>query len=363
MPPPQPTPPKPKTEAPPAPPKADPNTFNNKLVSALIFSACLALLLLLGDGVPSNLLSTFILAGAAGYQAVWGVQHALHTPLMSVTNAISGMTAIGGLLLVDRSDNHMATYLAMASVCVSAVNIFGGFLISQRMLNLFKRKEDKDFSYLMIIPALFLVACCVGLPDMEKPINTVAGLLCIMAIGSLSTMQSANSGCKIGMAGVLTALCSTMVHMSEEKVVTGMGLLAVGAVGGVAIGNAVSPIQLPQTVAAFHSLVGLAAMITSVANFYAAPHRGLSMENCASAFGDFIGGITLTGSLVAFGKLNGNLSSKPLDLPGKNYLNITGLVCFFGLFYCFLFGGPLDAFGGPVLNLWVIALLACIMGV
>ena len=52
---------------------------------------------------------------------VWGVQHALHTPLMSVTNAISGMTAIGGLLLVDRSDNHMATYLAMASVCVSAV--------------------------------------------------------------------------------------------------------------------------------------------------------------------------------------------------------------------------------------------------
>ena len=49
------------------------------------------------------MLSTFLLAGAAGYQAVWGVAHALHTPLMSVTNAISGMTAIGGLLLLDRA--------------------------------------------------------------------------------------------------------------------------------------------------------------------------------------------------------------------------------------------------------------------
>merc|ERR1719247_6562 len=363
-PPPQPTPPKPKeAAAKPEPVKADP--YQAALANAVVVGVCTCLLLLLGEGVPATLLSTFILAGAAGYQAVWGVQHALHTPLMSVTNAISGMTAIGGLLLVDRSDNHMATYLAMASVCVSAVNIFGGFVISQRMLNLFKRKEDKDFSYLMIIPALMLVACCVGLPDMEKPINTVAALLCIMAIGSLSTMQSANSGCKIGMAGVLTALCSTMVHMGEAKVVTGMGLLAVGAVGGIAIGSAVSPIQLPQTVAAFHSLVGLAALLTSVANCYASPHSGPSMENFAACFGDFIGGITLTGSLVAFGKLNGNLSSKPLNLPGKNYLNLTGLALFIFLVYSFVSGSPLDKVGhmGPVINLWLIAVVACLMGV
>jgi len=364
-PPPQPTPPKPKTEAAPAPVKADPNTFGAKLTSAFIFAACLGLLLLLGDGVPSTLLSTFVLAGAAGYQAVWGVTHALHTPLMSVTNAISGMTAIGGLLLLDKSKSHSATYLAMASVCVSAVNIFGGFVISQRMLNLFKRKEDKDFSYLMIIPALVLVAVCIGVPSLEKPCNTVAALLCIMAIGSLSSMQSANSGCKVGMAGVLGGLVSTMVHMNEEKTAMGLGLLGVGAIGGIGIGSSVSPIQLPQTVAAFHSLVGLAALLTSVANFYASPHQGPSMENFAACFGDFIGGITLTGSLIAFGKLNGNLSSKPLNLPGKNYLNLCGLAGFVALVYCFVAGSPLDKVGGlgPVLCLWLIAVLACLMGV
>merc|ERR1719399_2328519 len=317
-----------------------------------------ALLSMMGkhlEDPDGDIVTRSVVCCAGGYQAVWGVTHALHTPLMSVTNAISGMTAIGGLLLLDRSKSSSATYLAMASVCVS----------SQRMLNLFKRKEDKDFSYLMIIPALMLVACCVGLPDMEKPINTVAALLCIMAIGSLSTMQSANSGCKIGMAGVLTALCSTMVHMSEEKVVTGTGLLAVGAVGGVAIGSAVSPIQLPQTVAAFHSLVGLAALLTSVANFYASPHSGPSMENFAACFGDFIGGITLTGSLIAFGKLNGNLSSKPLNLPGKNYLNLGGLALFVFFVFSFVYGSPLDRVlhMGPVIHLWAIAVLACLMGV
>merc|ERR1719379_1906114 len=168
-------------------------------------------------------------------------------------------------------------------------------------------------------------------------------------------MQSANSGCKIGMAGVLTALCSTMVHMSEAKVVTGMGLLAVGAVGGVAIGSAVSPIQLPQTVAAFYSLVGLAALLTSVANFYASPHSGPSMENFAACFGDFIGGVTLTGSLVAFGKLNGNLSSAAMNLPGKNFINAgsLGAQCLLG--YSFLSGGGL-------LELWATVALSNAMG-
>merc|ERR1719253_1822210 len=108
------------------------------------------------------------------------------------------------------------------------------------------------------------------------------------------------------------------MHMSDEHAGVGCILLCMGGALGVFIGGAVSPIQLPQTVAGFHSLVGLAALLTSVANFYAHPHRGFTMENVASVLGDFIGGVTLTGSLVAFGKLNGNMSSKALDLPGKN---------------------------------------------
>merc|ERR1719213_291499 len=98
----------------------------------------------------------------------------------------------------------------------------------------------------------------------------------------------------------------------------------------------VSPIALPQTVAAFHSLVGLAAMLTSIGSHWANPTTGMNMENWSAILGDFIGGVTLTGSIIAFGKLNGNLSSKPLNLPGKNYLNLGGILSFIAMTAYFL---------------------------
>jgi len=105
---------------------------------------------------------------------------------------------------------------------------------------------------------------------------------------------------------------------------------------GLVWGMRVSPIALPQTVAAFHSLVGLAAMLTSIGSHWANPTTGMSMENWSAILGDFIGGVTLTGSIIAFGKLNGNLSSKPLNLPGKNYLNLFGLLLFICMIAAFL---------------------------
>lgn len=94
-PPPQPTPPKPKVQAADKIKKtAAPNPKRAAAVGALVLTFGVSCMLALGEGVKSSLLTTFLLAGAAGYQAVWGVAHALHTPLMSVTNAISGMTAL-----------------------------------------------------------------------------------------------------------------------------------------------------------------------------------------------------------------------------------------------------------------------------
>jgi NAD(P) transhydrogenase subunit beta len=83
------------------------------------------------------------------------------------------------------------------------------------------------------------------------------------------------------------------------------------------------------------------------------------MENVSAVLGDFIGGITLTGSIIAFGKLNGNLSSKPLNLPGKNYLNLCGLFLLIGLMTRFLIVE--DAYAG-VCTLWAVAILAMLMG-
>lgn len=82
----------------------------------------------------------------AGYQLVYGVAPALHSPLMSVTNAISGMTAVGGMVLLGGGlvPETPAQYLGAAALLVSAVNIVGGFRVTKKMLDLFKRPEDPE---------------------------------------------------------------------------------------------------------------------------------------------------------------------------------------------------------------------------
>merc|ERR1719450_385792 len=117
------------------------------------------------------------------------------------------------------------------------------------------------------------------------------------------------------------------------------GLVGSGAIIGTAGGMKVDPIQLPQTVALFHSLVGAAAMVTSIASFQAHPHAGFNMHNIACTTGDFIGGVTLAGSLVAFGKLNGNMSSAAMSLPGKNFINLGMLAAQVGLGAAFIQSG------------------------
>eukprot|EP00933_Yihiella_yeosuensis_P025462 TRINITY_DN1976_c0_g1_i7.p1 TRINITY_DN1976_c0_g1~~TRINITY_DN1976_c0_g1_i7.p1 ORF type:complete len:1052 (+),score=265.28 TRINITY_DN1976_c0_g1_i7:59-3157(+) len=357
-PPPQPTPVKPKPAAP-EKKAAQVNPLKSAAISATALTLGVCAMLGLGEGVSTSLLTTFLLAGAAGYQAVWGVAHSLHTPLMSVTNAISGMTAVGGLLLLERSECKEARLLAMIAVLVSSVNIFGGFVVSQRMLNLFKKPGDSDYTPLMLIPGLVFLAASLTRPELLKPVLTVSALLCIAAIGGLASMSSANAGCKFGIVGVFGAMCATMVNLSPGNLTLGGVMIAIGGIAGLIVGSRVSPIALPQTVAAFHSLVGLAAMGTSIGSFWASPVAGVTVENIGAVLGDFIGGVTLTGSLIAFGKLNGNLSSKELNLPGKNYLNLTGLFLFIYLMYAFLTAGE-GTYG--VVLLWSVAALACVMG-
>lgn len=353
-PPPQPTPPKPKAEPVAKAPPAEVSIFRQDLTNAALVTGSNALLLGMGTAVPGHLLGTFTLAGAAGYQVVWGVKHALHTPLMSVTNAISGATAFGGMMLLG-STSGVAYGLAGLATTASAVNIVGGFIVTQRMLDLFKRPGDEDHSYLMAIPGAALVAAPIaGMATLDGT-GVVSQLLCIGAIGGLSSMSTAQMGVKLGICGMAGGLTTTMLGMPAEAYGAAAGFLGSGAVLGTALGMKVEPIALPQTVAAFHSLVGLAAMITSIASYQAHPVPGLNLHNSACLVGDFIGGVTLSGSLVAFGKLNGNLGSAPLSLPGKNLLNMAGFALQCGIGASFLTAGG-------ELPLWATVALSNAMG-
>ena len=88
-------------------------------------------------------LSIFVLAVFVGYYVVWSVTPALHTPLMAVTNAISSVIIVGALIAAGPDDASVSKVLGFVAVVLAAVNIFGGFAVSQRMLQMFKKRDSK----------------------------------------------------------------------------------------------------------------------------------------------------------------------------------------------------------------------------
>ena len=85
----------------------------------------------------------FVLAIFVGYHVVWSVTPALHTPLMSVTNAISAIILVGAMLAAGPAAFDWGGWVGAAAVVMASINAFGGFLVTQRMLEMFKRKEPK----------------------------------------------------------------------------------------------------------------------------------------------------------------------------------------------------------------------------
>jgi NAD(P) transhydrogenase subunit alpha len=94
------------------------------------------------DPIITNL-TVFVLAIFVGYHVVWTVTPALHTPLMSVTNAISSVIIVGAILAAGAQGSSTAAILGGIAVVLAATNTFGGFLVTERMLEMFKKKEPK----------------------------------------------------------------------------------------------------------------------------------------------------------------------------------------------------------------------------
>ncbi|XP_072028728.1 NAD(P) transhydrogenase, mitochondrial-like [Amphiura filiformis] len=315
------------------------NPFNVKLTNSVTYTAGLAALTGLGMLSPgagfNTMLTTFSLAGIVGYHTVWGVTPALHSPLMSVTNAISGITAVGGLLVMGGGylpDTKAAGLAAMATF-ISSINIFGGFLVTQRMLDMFRRPDDPpEYGYLYLLPGAAAIGG-YGLTsyagyDMQQ-IGYLAGSLCCVGASVVwHRIKYMSVGNYLGMIGVSTGMVATLYGLkATPEVYTQMGAaIGVGGTIGATIAKRMAITDLPQLVAAFHSFVGLAAVLTCVATYmneaeHLATDPSLMMNKAFMFLGTYIGGVTFTGSLVAYGKLQGLLDSKPLLLPGRNAIN------------------------------------------
>ncbi|XP_029921089.1 NAD(P) transhydrogenase, mitochondrial [Myripristis murdjan] len=313
--------------------------FRATLTTASMYTGGLATLLGLGLSAPNaaftQMVTTFGLAGIVGYHTVWGVTPALHSPLMSVTNAISGLTAVGGLSLMGGgyAPASTAETLAVLATFISSVNIAGGFLVTKKMLDMFKRPTDPpEYNYLYMLPTgVFVGGYAAALQagyNIEQMMYLGSGLCCVGALGGLSNQSTARLGNALGMMGVAGGIAATLgaLKPNPELLAQMSAAMAVGGTAGLAIAKRIQITDLPQLVAAFHSLVGLAAVLTCVAEYMVEyPHfatdPAANLTKIVAYLGTYIGGVTFSGSLVAYGKLQGILNSAPLMLPARHALN------------------------------------------
>jgi NAD(P) transhydrogenase subunit beta len=174
-----------------------------------------------------------------------------------------------------------------------------------------------------------------------------AGVCFILALRGLSSPVSAQRGNRFGMIGMTLAVLTTLYHyrpLAQGGVLDGgllaqiLGAVALGAVVGLVTARRIAMTAMPQLVAAFHSLVGLAAVFVAAAAFLNPEAFGIAAEGSIfplsrveMGLGAAIGAITFSGSVIAFLKLNGNMSGKPIILPLRHFINLGTMAAILGL--------------------------------
>ena len=160
----------------------------------------------------------------------------------------------------------------------------------------------------------------------------IAGILFILALRGLSSPETSRQGNYLGMAGMAIAVVTTLAVAAPETPLTWAliaGGIAIGGGIGAVIARRIPMTAMPELVAAFHSLVGLAAVLVAAAAFYAPEAFGIGAPGeirvaslIEMSLGAAIGAITFTGSIIAFLKLSGRMSGKPIMLPARHVINI-----------------------------------------
>ncbi|WP_295691870.1 NAD(P)(+) transhydrogenase (Re/Si-specific) subunit beta [uncultured Maricaulis sp.] len=195
-----------------------------------------------------------------------------------------------------------------------------------------------------------------------------SGILFIFALRGLSNPETARRGNLFGMAGMAIAIVTTLlaVNLDGPSIALIIGGVMIGGGIGAIIARRVPMTAMPQLVAAFHSLVGLAAVLVAAAALYApgAFHIADAMGDLKHlslfelSLGTAIGAITFSGSVIAFAKLNGNMSGAPIMLPARHLLNIA-----IGGFIVIMIAFLMASGGDAKTAFWLITLAAFVLGV
>ena len=191
----------------------------------------------------------------------------------------------------------------------------------------------------------------------------VAAILFILSLSGLSHQESARRGNWFGIAGMAIAIVATVLNSEVTNYALIIAMMLIGGGIGAFMAARVQMTQMPELVAILHSFVGLAAVLVGFASYFDpnVHFEGVekTIHNVEIYLGILIGAVTFTGSVVAFGKLNGKIGSRPLMLPFRHLLNLGIVVLWILLLFAFLGSGV--TFGSLVLV--VMTLLALAFGV
>ena len=192
-----------------------------------------------------------------------------------------------------------------------------------------------------------------------------ATILFVLSLGGLSNQQTALRGNLYGMVGMTLAVLATVLgpQVSAAGIPWVVGAMVVGGLIGVYAARTVQMTQMPELVALMHSMVGMAAVLVGVATFID-PEASKGLEGAARSIhemeiyvGVFIGAVTFSGSIIAFGKLSGRIGGNPMLLPGRHWMNLTGLLVVIWFGRAFMNAHTVEEAMVPMVVMTVVALL------
>jgi NAD(P) transhydrogenase subunit beta len=337
-------------------------------------------------------LYVFVLATFLGFELIRRVPKLLHTPLMALTNAISGVALVGSLVIAGmKGGTSFSTILGVVAVTASTINVVGGFMITDRMLRMFKRREgngqavpkpppsqpnarSERFGQLLFTlgglgylatAGLFVVVlrwAASGGEDVSRTFTTIAYILSaamfITALRWLTDPKTARKGVLVGEIGMLLAVIGTLVKVEVVDFQWIVVALLLGSAIGIPMALFMPMTAMPQRIALSHAFGALAAALVGTAHYYLEKPDISTFTQSALGLEVLLGFLTFTGSLMAFGKLQGLLPDRPVTYRGQNVTNLSVLAAAVGI-AAFLVVDPGASWLFPVMT--ILALMFGVM--
>ena len=280
----------------------------------------------------------FVIAIFVGYYVVWSVTPALHTPLMSVTNAISSVIVVGALLAVGRGARSprgsvLAKVFGFLALVMASVNIFGGFLVTQRMLAMYKKKEPKEVKTPERPAGKTEADDDRPSPRRRAALSRSPACCSSWRCAGCRARRPRGAATMLGMAGMAIAIGTTLGQIGDPRLAADLDAdrrrprhrrrhrrlhrpphpddVDAGAGGGVPLAGR------PR-----RGVRGGGALYAPEAFGIGTPGNIARGSLIEMSLGVAIGAITFTGSVIAFAKLSGRMSGKPIILPARHVINL-----------------------------------------